>query len=68
MTLGLCPEGASLERVKLDTVSILASLYISFPAPSNSFSHSSHTIISDKVDSQLKPSRDLGDALQDRGR
>lgn len=68
MMLGLCPEGVSLERVKLDTVPILASLYISFPAPLNSFSHSSHTIISNKVYSQLKPSKDICEALQDRGR
>ena len=68
MTLGLCPEGVSLERVKLDTASLLASLYISFPDPLNSFSHSSHTIISNKVDSQLKASKDLCEALQDSGR
>ena len=67
MTLVLCPEGVSLEK-KLDTASLLASLYISFPAPLNSFSHSSHTIISNKVDSQLKASKDLCEALQDSGR
>ena len=66
MTLGLCPEGASLERVKLDTVHF--GLPVHLLSCSLEFLLTQQPIISDKVDSQLKPSRDLGEALQDRGR